>query len=382
MAIGIDAVPYKVAGAPLRAWGSLLVIWIMVRVISWNVPANNLVDPTSPTLEKIATRDADPVHSTGKKYSIKFQFSSPSFARDNVINAHDANFLRDPAHRSMDLLSADRRVNRRNNLFTMIQPEVAGYRLPPGASFQQDSGSESEIEQIRPISHFAAKQRGKGLSGYSWVFVRQTSQSLETESRGGGAIISNGQYGGSQIGFILSYPILIHPAPELAAYGRLSAALAPLSQEEVAIGVKVHPMHSLPFSIYAEQRLAADSGGGRGTAFYVAGGTGPDHIIEKVTLETYAQAGYVLGDYETHFYDGSATVLRPIAEADRKKLSVGAGVWAGGQRQIGRLDVGPRADFRVPLGTASARVAVDWRVRVAGHARPESGLAITVSTGF
>jgi hypothetical protein len=146
--------------------------------------------------------------------------------------------------------------------------------------------------------------------------------------------------------------------------------------------VKVHPVHSLPFSVYAEQRLAADSGGGRGTAFYVAGGTGPDHIIEKVTLETYAQAGYVLGDYETHFYDGSATVLRPIAEADRKKLSVGAGVWAGGQRQIGRLDVGPRADFRVPLGTASARVAVDWRVRVAGHARPESGLAITVSTGF
>ena len=128
--------------------------------------------------------------------------------------------------------------------------------------------------------------------------------------------------------------------------------------------------------------MSADSGRNRGAAFYVAGGTGPEPVVEKITLETYAQTGYVLGDDETYFFDGSATLQRPITESGRKKLSVGAGVWAGGQRNIARLDVGPRADFAVPLGTGSARLAVDWRVRVAGDALPASGVAITVSTGF
>ena len=68
----------------------------------------------------------------------------------------------------------------------------------------------------------------------------------------------------------------------------------------------------------------------------------------------------------------------PIA----KKLSVGTGVWAGGQRNVTRLDLGPHADFSVPLGEKTARVALDWRVRVAGDARPKSGVAITLSTSF
>lgn len=372
----------KVAGAPIRAWGSLLVIWMFVRVISWNVPANILVEPAKPTMEKTANPEVRPIHDVAKQHSIKFQFSPPSTAQDVVAHERDVKFVPYPTRTPKRPLSTERGVHQHNYLLTMIQPEVASYRLPPGASSRQDLLMEPRIEQNRPMQRFAARQRGKGLRGYSWVFARQASQSIEMGSREDGAIISNGQYGGSQIGAILSYPILIKPHPELAVYGRLSSALAPLSQEEVAIGVTIHPMHSLPFSIYAEQRLAADTGGGRGTAFYVAGGTGPDPVIEKILLETYGQAGYVLGDYETHFFDGSATLLRPIAETDRKKLFIGTGLWAGGQRQIGRLDVGPRVDLSVPLGTTSARLAVDWRVRVAGHARPENGLAITVSTGF
>jgi hypothetical protein len=73
---------------------------------------------------------------------------------------------------------------------------------------------------------------------------------------------------------------------------------------------------------------------------------------------------------------------RPIAEYDGKKLSVGAGVWAGGQRDIRRVDVGPRASFDLPMGNVLTRIAVDGRVRIAGDARPGSGGAITVSTGF
>ncbi len=372
----------KVAGAPIRAWGSLLVIWMFVRVISWNVPANILVEPTKLTMEKTANRGAQPIHNVATQHSIKFQFSPPFTTPDAVAHEQGVKSVPSPTRTSKRPLSKERGVHQRDYLLTMIQPEFASYRLSPGASSKQDLHIEPRIEQNRPMRYSAAKQRRKGLRGYSWVFARQASQSIKRAKREDGAIISNGQYGGSQIGAILSYPILIKPDPQLAVYGRLSSALAPLSQEEVAIGLTIHPMHSLPFSIYGEQRLAADNGGDRGTAFYVAGGTGPDPVIEKILLETYGQAGYVLGENETHFFDGSATLLRPIAETDRKKLFIGTGLWAGGQRQISRLDVGPRVDLSVPLGTTSARLAVDWRVRVAGHARPESGLAITVSTGF
>ena len=99
-------------------------------------------------------------------------------------------------------------------------------------------------------------------------------------------------------------------------------------------------------------------------------------------LETYGQAGYVLGRNRTYFFDGSATVQRPIADLGDPKLSVGAGLWTGGQRDIRRLDIGPRASLELPMGGLLTRIAVDGRVRVAGHARPGSGVALTVSTSF
>jgi len=99
-------------------------------------------------------------------------------------------------------------------------------------------------------------------------------------------------------------------------------------------------------------------------------------------LETYAQAGYVLGRNETYFFDGSATVQRPIADSDGRRLLAGAGLWAGGQRDIHRLDVGPRVSLDLPSGTSSTRISIDARVRVAGNARPGSGAALTVATSF
>jgi hypothetical protein len=134
--------------------------------------------------------------------------------------------------------------------------------------------------------------------------------------------------------------------------------------------------------LHAEQRFDAARGRESGTAFFVTGGTGPEPIAERWTLETYAQAGYVLGPNETYFFDGAATVQRPIAGLGSARISVGPGAWAGGQRNIRRVDVGPRIDVAVPVIGHSARIALDWRIRVAGNARPGNGAALTVSTGF
>jgi hypothetical protein len=38
--------------------------------------------------------------------------------------------------------------------------------------------------------------------------------------------------------------------------------------------------------------------------------------------------------------------------------------------------------LRLKLGETRSRVALDWRFRVAGNARPASGPALTVSAGF
>jgi hypothetical protein len=259
--------------------------------------------------------------------------------------------------------------------------DVRGFFLQ--ASFNRPAGIASDgARPGPPFPNPPVLQHSNRMTAYFWIYARQDSRAKQGRERQAGRSPSNGQYGGSQAGAILSYRLLAGPAPDISVYGRLSTALAPWSQQEIALGARFHPVRNLPIALHAEQRFNASSGGDSGTAFYATGGTGPDPIVEKFTLETYAQAGYVLGQNETYFFDGSVTLQRPIAELGPTTLSVGPGAWAGGQRQISRMDVGPRVDLRVPLGTTSARIALDWRLRVAGNARPGSGAAITVSTGF
>lgn len=355
-----------------------------MRVISWYIPPDILIDSVEPAIGDSAIGyEVSQINNAGAQ-----RRSGPQFSRrvDTQDTAGEKNNLLVPSYPpqgSTDRIFAGRSISRRYFLLASMQAADVSYRLPAGASPENAPSISQGIESNKPPGqNLMTEQRGNGLSGYAWVFARRVSQSAEPESRGGDYIISNGRYGGSQAGVILSYPIMAKPNPEIAVYGRLTTALAPLAQEEAAVGVRMHPVRSLPFSIHAEKRLDAVSGGDRGTAFYMVGGTGPDHIVENILLETYAQAGYVLGENESYFFDGSATLQRPVAEFRRKKLYFGAGVWAGGERKITRLDVGPRADIRVPLGATSARLSVDWRVRVAGDALPENGLAITVSTGF
>ena len=84
------------------------------------------------------------------------------------------------------------------------------------------------------------------------------------------------------------------------------------------------------------------------------------------------------------FVDGLVRAERPVLDpADGFSLRAGGGAWAAKQRGASRVDVGPVASLTVRVtGTASARVEADWRWRVAGRSRPDSGPALTISTGF
>lgn len=64
-------------------------------------------------------------------------------------------------------------------------------------------------------------------------------------------------------------------------------------------------------------------------------------------------------------------------------MRLGAGVWAGGQNGAVRLDIGPRVSIPLNLGkSVSSRIAIDWRMRVAGNASPASGPALTIASSF
>ncbi len=374
----------QVTGAPLRAFGTIISIWVITRVLSWNIPLDIVIDSVGPATGHSAVGyEVAQINNAGAQRRSGAQFSRRITERGDTGGKNNLLFPSNSPQRSIERILVDRFRPRRHSLLASMHAADVFYRLPAETSPRQAPSISRGIGSIKPSGqNLTANQREDRLAGYAWVFARQASQHTEPELGRRGSVISNGQYGGSQAGVILSYPILAKPNPEIAVYGRLTTALAPLAQGEAAVGLRIHPVQSLPFSVHAEKRLDADSGGDRGTAFFMAGGTGPDHIVENILLETYAQAGYVLGENESYFFDGSATLQHPVAESGRKRLYVGVGAWAGGERQIARLDVGPRADIEVPLGATSAHFSVDWRVRVAGNARPENGLAITVSTGF
>jgi hypothetical protein len=368
------------AGAPLRAMASLAAIWILVRVIMLQSPANMTVKPVDPLIGNTA-------HHYGAT-------KRPGLAALPVIVPKQSRYGGASKQKYLSVYAAERRAD----ASPIAEPPAA---IPPGlsgrpwqdsddvrgfflqASFNRPGGVAND--GVRPDPLFPkppALYHGNRLTAYFWIYGRQDSRAPQAGQRQAGRSISNGQYGGSQAGAILSYRLLDRPAPDISVYGRLSTALAPWSQQEIALGTRMHPVRNLPVALHAEQRFDASSGGFAGTAFYATGGTGPDPIVEKFALETYAQTGYVLGQNETYFYDGSVTLQRPIAELGSTKFSVGPGAWAGGQRKISRVDVGPRVDLSVPLGTTSARIVADWRLRIAGNARPGNGAAITVSTAF
>ncbi len=368
------------AGAPLRAMASVAVFWIMIRIISWHGPANIVWYAPDPVNGHPAGRVVKPdakgpkrptltiARQSMKGRSTRRQYRSADRAIRGAGADPVAKVAAGGASRSLDLPWP-------------YLDETGGFFLQ--ASFRR---SNSGVDAgARPISRFPrppASRRGNNLAAYFWIHVRQGSGTGREPRRLRGRSIGNGQYGGSQAGTILSYGLFDGPDLQASLYGRFSAALDPLSQKEFALGARIQPVRNWPLAVHAEQRFDASAGGVAGTAFYATGGTGPDPVIERFALETYAQAGYILGRNETYFFDGSATVQRAIAEIEGNKLAVGAGAWAGGQRDIHRLDLGPRASFDLPLGGVLTRIALDGRVRIAGNARPGSGAALTVSASF
>ena len=216
--------------------------------------------------------------------------------------------------------------------------------------------------QVRP----ATSQAGSRWSGSATAFVRPGS--------GAASLAGGGQLGGSQLALRLAYRLNPGSTTRTAAAVRL---YAPLGQRgaEAAVGLDWYPMKGVPLRFSIERRLRLDRYGRDAWSAYAAGGFYREH--ESIVLDGYAQAGVVGARSRDLFVDGAVRggyklPLGPVTAI------VGAGAWGAAQPGAERLDAGPRIGVTVPLADHSLSIALDGRLRVAGHARPGSGAALTL----
>jgi hypothetical protein len=191
-------------------------------------------------------------------------------------------------------------------------------------------------------------------------------------------------YGASQLGAVVRYRLAPDSSHRPTAYLRGTAALVSPFDKEAATGISVRPAGGIPLTVAAELRA-----GELGSKFRVRPAViavtelQPQKLPFDLRAEAYAQAGYVGGKGATAFIDGQLRVDRALTRIGKGELRVGGGAWGGAQEGASRVDLGPVATLGVPVsGTASARLALDWRFRVAGNAVPQSGPALTLSAGF
>jgi hypothetical protein len=206
------------------------------------------------------------------------------------------------------------------------------------------------------------------LSGSAWVLVRGERAD---------ALAPGGTLGGSQAGLRILYRLNGDPVRPLALSARLSSPLAGRRGAEAALGIDWRPLARLPLHLLAERRQAL--GRDRRSAFALAvhGGLAEHPLPAGLRLDAYGQAGLVGARSRDLFADGAARVTMPLG-----RLSLGAGLWGGFQPDASRLDAGPHASFRLNLGGEPVRLAAEWRLRVAGDARPGSGPVLTLGSDF
>lgn len=230
-----------------------------------------------------------------------------------------------------------------------------------------DGGTEiaavAAVPQARPASR---------LSGSVWAFVR-----------GGGhatALSPGGQIGGGQAGARLLYRL--DGAGRLAASARLSHTIGGLRQSEAAIGLDWKPVAGLPVHVMVDRRIALDGGGRNAWALGAAGGVYALPLGGHWRFDGYGEAGVVGTRRRDLYADGAGRIARAIDLGGGRSLAVGGGLWAAAQPGASRVDIGPSAVLRLPVSGRTMALALDWRGRVAGKARPGSGVALTAGVDF
>jgi hypothetical protein len=241
----------------------------------------------------------------------------------------------------------------------------------PASAFRDQSGSPAERNAAPLLSPALLPpsliRNGSRLAGSAWLIARN----------GAAVGVSGSQLGASQAGARITYAL--GDGRRFALAARVSAPLSGRGRE-AAVGLDWQPTR-MPIHVIAEQRFALDGGRG-GPMVGIVGGFGPVAVRRGVQLEGYGQAGVIARDGGEGFADGAVRASHPLPAIGPLRLDIGAGLWGGVQRGASRLDVGPSLGLVMPVGRGSIRVTADWRERIAGISRPDSGPALSIGTNF
>ena len=228
--------------------------------------------------------------------------------------------------------------------------------------------------ETRPLANTSGTIPGPASAPIARRFDRLqlSAWALLRGSPGPGALATGGTLGGSQVGARLSWNF----SPSLAASLRSSSSVGGVRYAEVAAGVRWKPLASVPVALNLERRQAMNRWGGRNAfALFAEGGLYQRPMFGLGNLDLYAQGGVVGLKSRDLFFDGAATLTRPVW----KNWSAGVGVWGGMQPGLYRVDAGPRISMELRRGI---RLHADYRQRLAGEAAPSSGPALTIAGDF
>jgi hypothetical protein len=256
----------------------------------------------------------------------------------------------------------------------LMTPGKGGGRLPLGGR-----AGTYDIAASAPVpTPSSAGPAGPGRwSGDAWLMIREGRAYPQLTG------VNPASYGGDQAGAVVRYAVA--PDSPLAPhiYGRVSKALVSGGESEAAVGASLSLARNFPLRVHGEVRVTDRTGSTEvRPAAYVVTGVPRRSVAPNLVAEGYLQAGYVGGKFDTGFVDGKATLQASVLSSGHSRFTIGGGAWGGAQRDASRLDVGPTASVNLSTGGTTLRASVDYRVRVAGDARPGNGVAVTIAASF
>ncbi|MFC3443557.1 hypothetical protein ACFOKF_20580 [Sphingobium rhizovicinum] len=341
-------------GRPFRFFGLAMIAWIAIRFGGIDAPI--LVHGTMPRPDRIPIPTVAPMPfaAAAMLTPMRRQRSIAPFHRSSSGYPSHA-----PRRTSMPPLAA---INLRD--FMSEVTDFAGDHISSTPAW-----SHSAFPAATPPPSLPRQPPDRWRVG-AWLLWRAGSGAPA------GSIAAS-RLGGSQAGLRVDYELTPDKNSRVTAYARVSRALDHPSAPEAATGLAVQPVHQIPVSLAMERRIALGAGGRNANSLMAFGGFNTTRIARGVEAEGYAQAGIVGFRNRDAFVDGKLSVLTPLPGLP---IRAGASVSGGAQPAAGRLDIGSELQMRLPR--IPARLSIEWRHRIAGHARPGSGLAITLAADF
>ncbi len=198
-------------------------------------------------------------------------------------------------------------------------------------------------------------------------------------ARGGAARAAapgESQLGGGQAGVRVSY--VLDRGRRIAVFGRVSAPLAGAGRE-AALGIEWQPAR-VPVRLVA--RAAARARRERRRRDRARAGRRVRPPFGRLPPRKLWPGGRGAARAARALCRRCGAATRTVAGLGGARLALGGGAWGAAQRDAARFDLGPSATLALPAGRHGIRFALDWRQRIAGEARPGSGLALTIGSDF